>query len=153
MEDATSCYNTTVDKDLLQCTDQALRYLSIREHNRRELMLKLHEKGFDSDIIIHTLELLEADGSLSEQRYIEAYVRSSNKRHPEGKSMVMARLLAKGVNRSVCSDALNIIYSDEYVCALIARASEKKDRNGLLKAGFTSADIAKYMLSKQDDLE
>ena len=153
MEDATSCYNTAVDKDLNKCIDQALRYLSIREHNRRELMLKLHEKGFDSDIIIHTLELLEADGSLSEQRYIEAYVRSSNKRHPEGKSMVMARLLAKGVNRSVCSETLDIIYNDEYVCALIARASEKKDRNGLLKAGFTSADIAKYMLSKQDDLE
>ena len=142
-----------MDKDLFQCTDQALRYLSIREHNKRELMLKLHNKGFDGDIITRTLELLEADGSLSEQRYIEAYVRSSNKRHPEGKSMVMARLLAKGVNRYICSETLDIIYNDEYVCALIARASEKKDRNGLLKAGFTSADIAKYMLSKQDDLE
>ena len=142
-----------MDKDLNKCIDQALRYLSIREHNKRELMLKLHEKGFDSDIIIRTLDLLESDGSLSEQRYIEAYVRSSNKRHPEGKSMVMARLLAKGVNRSVCSETLDIIYNDDYVCALIARASEKKDRNGLLKAGFTSADIAKYMLSKRDDLE
>ena len=142
-----------MDKDLNKCIDQALRYLSIREHNKRELMLKLHEKGFDSDIIVRTLELLESDGSLSEQRYIEAYVRSSNKRHPEGKSMVMARLLSKGADRAVCSYTLDIIYTDEYVCALIARASEKKDRNGLLKAGFTSADIAKYMLSKQDDLE
>lgn len=153
MEDATSCYNTAVDKDLNECVDQALRYLSIREHNKRELMLKLHNKGFDGDIITRTLELLEADGSLSEQRYVEAYVRSSNKRHPEGKSMVMARLLSKGADRAICSYTLDIIYNDEYVCALIARASEKKDRNGLLKAGFTSADIAKYMLSKQDDLE
>ena len=142
-----------MDKDLLKCADQALRYLSLREHNRRELSLKLRNKGYEEDIIRRTLDCLEEDGSLSEQRYIEAYVRSSNKRHPEGKSMVMARLLAKGVNRSVCSETLDIIYNDDYVCALIARASEKKDRNGLLKAGFTSADIAKYMLSKSDDLE
>lgn len=142
-----------MDKDLLQCTDQALRYLSIREHNRRELSLKLSNKGYEEDIITRTLDYLEEDGSLSEQRYIEAYVRSSNKRHPEGKSMVMARLLSKGADRAVCARVLDIIYNDDYVCALIARASEKKDRNGLLKAGFTSADIAKYMLSKQDDLE
>ena len=142
-----------MDKDLLKCADQALRYLSIREHNRRELSLKLRNKGYEDDIIRRTLDSLEEDGSLSEQRYVEAYVRSSNNRHPEGKSVMMARLLSKGADRAVCSRVLDDIYNNEYVCALVTRASTKKDRIGLLKAGFTSADIAKYMLSKSDDLE
>jgi len=142
-----------VDKDLLKCADQALRYLSLREHNRRELSLKLRNKGYEEDIIRRTLDCLEEDGSLSEQRYVEAYVRSSNNRHPEGRSVMMARLLSKGADRDVCRSVLDNIYNDEYVCALVMRASAKKDRIGLLKAGFTSADIAKYMLSKSDDLE
>ena len=142
-----------MDKDLLQCADQALRFLSLREHNRRELALKLKNKGYEQDIINRTLDSLEEDGSLSEERYVEAYIRSSNRRHPEGKSMMMARLLSKGADREVCSRVLDNIYNNDYVCALIMRASEKKDRNGLLKAGFTSADIAKYMLSKTDDMD
>ena len=83
-----------MDKDLLQCADQALRYLSLREHNRRELSLKLENKGYGQDIINRTLDSLEEDGSLSEERYVEAYVRSSNRRHPEGRSVMMARLLS-----------------------------------------------------------
>jgi hypothetical protein len=66
---------------------------------------------------------------------------------------MMARLLSKGADRAVCSRVLDDIYNNEYVCALVTRASTKKDRIGLLKAGFSSADIAKYMLSKSDDLE
>ena len=142
-----------MDKDLLQCADQALRYLSLREHNRREPSLKLENKGYGQDIINRTLDSLEEDGSLSEERYVEAYVRSSNRRHPEGRSVMMARLLSKGADREVCARILKDIYNSEYVCALIGRASEKKDRNGLLKAGFSSADIAKYMLSKTDDMD
>ena len=142
-----------MDKDLLQCTDQALRYLSIREHNRRELTLKLRNKGYEEDIINRTLDNLEEDGSLSEQRYVEAYIRSSNNRHPEGRPVMMARLLSKGADRAVCARVLDDIYNEEYVCALITRASGKKDRIGLLKAGFTSADIAKYMLSKADNID
>lgn len=142
-----------MDKDLLQCADQALRFLSLREHNRRELALKLKNKGYGQGIINRTLDSLEEDGSLSEERYVEAYIRSSNRRHPEGRSIMMARLLSKGADRAVCSRVLDNIYNNDYVCVLIGRASEKKDRNGLLKAGFTSADIAKYMLSKTDDMD
>jgi len=142
-----------VDKDLLKCADQALRYLSIREHNRSELSLKLRNKGYEEDIINRTLDSLEEDGLLSEKRYVEAYIRSSNNRHPEGKSVMMARLLSKGADRNVCRSVLDDIYNDDYVCALVTRASAKKDRIGLLKAGFSSADIAKYMLSKSDDIE
>ena len=137
----------------MKCADQALRYLSIREHNRSELSLKLRNKGYEEDIINRTLDSLEEDGLLSEKRYVEAYIRSSNNRHPEGKSVMMARLLSKGADRNVCRSVLDDIYNDDYVCALVTRASAKKDRIGLLKAGFSSADIAKYMLSKSDDIE
>ena len=50
----------------IKCQSQALVYLSMREHNRKELVLKLKTKGYESDLIDSVLDSLEEDVSLSE---------------------------------------------------------------------------------------
>ena len=52
-EDGSSFFN--------RCLDQALRYLSLREHNRRELAVKLRKKDYDSKTIEAVLDSLEDD--------------------------------------------------------------------------------------------
>lgn len=142
-----------MDKEIAPCIDQALRYLSIREHNRKELALKLKNKGYEKSVIERTLDNLEEDGSLSEERYVEAFVRSSNRRHPEGRSVMAARLLAKGADREVCNQVLDRVYTHEYVLSLLEKAGLKKDRNALLKAGFRSADIGEFLLSNEGKMD
>ena len=115
-------------------------------------MTKLKAKGYDSETIDQTLNHLEENGSLSEERYVQSFIRSNNKRHPEGKAMVAQRLAAKGADRETARDILNQTYTREYTRDLVAKAresigrkgkanTEEDIRNSLLKLGFSYSDI------------
>lgn len=129
----------------------------MREHNRSELKTKLLGKGYDAALVDSVLDDLVDDGSLSERRYVESFVRSSNRRHPEGKSLVIARLAAKGADRLVCSQVLDEMYGDyDYVSSLVSQAysrivskaaskgkslSSYELRQALAKLGFSSVQV------------
>ena len=134
------------------CRDQTLVYLSMREHNRRELVLKLKTKNYPSDEIEKTLDALEDEGLLSEDRYVRSFVRSNNRRHPEGRFLVSQRLAAKGADKEVSRQVLGEIYSHEYVKDLVEQAralilkkgkarTEEEIRNELKKLGFSNNDV------------
>ena len=135
------------------CRDQALVYLSMRDHNRRELVLKLKTKNYSADEIEKTLDELEDEGLLSEARYVRSFVRSNNRRHPEGKFLVSQRLAAKGTDREVARQVLDEIYTREYTSSLVDQARAqilKKGKAGseeeilfeLKKLGFSNYDVA-----------
>ena len=143
-EDGSSFFN--------KCLDQALRYLSLREHNRREIAIKLRSKDYDQKTIEAVLDYLEEEGSLDEERYIRAFVRSSNKRHPEGKSLVLQRLASKGADRYTSERVVSDIYTPEYTSELASQArdmvlkkgkatEENQIRFELSRLGFRSTDI------------
>lgn len=139
------------------CEQQALRYLSMREHNRFELRQKLLNKGYDATLVESVLDSLASDGFLSEERYVRSFVRSNNKRHPEGKALVLARLCAKGADKAIAKEVLDQMYSPEYTLTLVSAAYEKvsgklscekaaglssfETRAKLFKLGFSQADI------------
>ena len=144
-EDGSSFFN--------RCLDQALRYLSLREHNRKELQTKLRTKDYDSQTIEAVLDSLSEDGSLSEERYVRSFVRSSNKRHPEGKSVMLMRLAQKGADRQVSERIVSEIYTPEYTVDLAAQARALLEKKGkasderqlrfeLSKLGFHSNEFA-----------
>ena len=135
------------------CRDQALVYLSMRDHNRRELVLKLKTNAYSSDEIEKTLDELEDEGLLSETRYVRSFVRSNNRRHPEGKFLVSQRLAAKGTDRETARQVLDEIYTREYTDELVSQAraqilkkgkaeSEEEILFELKKLGFSNYDIA-----------
>lgn len=148
---------TGAGSPFFMCMQQALRYLCLREHNRSELKTKLLGKGYDAALVDSVLDDLVDDGSLSERRYVESFVRSSNRRHPEGKSLVIARLAAKGADRLVCSEVLDEMYGDyDYVSSLVSQAysrivskaaskgkslSSYELRQALAKLGFSSVQV------------
>lgn len=136
----------------IKCQSQAMVYLSMREHNRKELILKLRTKGYEQELIDSVLDCLEEDGSLSEERYVRSFVRSSNKRHPEGKPVMARRLAAKGADRETASRVLSEVYTDDYIKALVSQAESDIRRKGkakteeeirfcLKKLGFSDKDI------------
>lgn len=144
-EDGSSFFN--------RCLDQALRYLGMREHNRKELQVKLSAKGHDADVIAKVLDELEDEGSLSEERYVRSFVFSRNRRHPEGRSVMLRRLMEKGADRNASQDVLSEIYTPEYTSQLAAQARDlilEKNAGAdpaqlrflLSKSGFRLSDIA-----------
>lgn len=126
------------------CIEQALRFLSLREHNKAELKTKLKAKGYEDSTINTTISFLIKDGSLDEERYIRVFVRSNNKRHPEGKSILYQRLLQKGADREKVREVLEDIYTEEYTRELTQEAKEK-----LIKRGkATDSQALKALLYK-----
>ncbi len=143
-EDGSSFFN--------RCQDQALRYLAMREHNRKELQVKLSAKGYDNATIANVLDSLEDEGSLSEERYVRSFVQSRNRRNPEGLSVMLQRLLQKGADRNVAQSVLSEIYTPEYTATLAREARDRiqektadddpaRLRFLLSKSGFRLSDI------------
>jgi len=137
----------------IKCQSQALVYLSMREHNRKELVLKLKTKGYEPDLIDSVLDSLEDDGSLSEERYVRSFIRSSNKRHPEGKLIMARRLAAKGADKETANRVLSEVYTEDYSRSLVKLAESDIRRKGkvkteedirfcLKKLGFSNKDIS-----------
>ena len=65
--------------------DRALRLLSQREHTEKEIRRKLSEKGCGREEIDSAVSRLIAEGSLSEERFAESFIRSRLRRNPEGR--------------------------------------------------------------------
>lgn len=63
-----------------QCRNCAMRLLARREHSRLELQQKLSAKGFNAPELEGLLSQLEAESSLSDARFTEAYIRSRRQR-------------------------------------------------------------------------
>lgn len=133
---------TPEQKTLHDCTQQGLKYLSMRDHNKTELSTKLKQKGYETSVINAALSSLEEEGSLDEARYVRSFVRSSNKKHPEGKTILLQRLLQKGTDRSVALEVLNEIYTPEYTAQMSSLALEHLQRKY-----FDPAQI-RFQLSK-----
>ena len=126
------------------CLDQALVYLGIREHNRRELELKLRTKGYGAAEIGSVLDSLEDDGSLSEERYVRSFVRSSTRRHPEGKALMLRRLAAKGADKETSEQVVSEIYTGEYTSQLMEQARALVVKKGRAK----TEDEIRFELAK-----
>ena len=60
---------------LAQARKSAIGYLSIREHASDELRQKLVKKGFVASVIDKVVIQLQADNLLSDERFVESYVR------------------------------------------------------------------------------
>lgn len=58
----------------------ALDLLARREHSRQEMLRKLQQRGASATICEATLDQLEEDGLLSDERFCEAYIHARTQR-------------------------------------------------------------------------
>lgn len=130
--------------------DKALYLLGMREHGRRELEFKLIGKGYDGDEVSQTLDRLEDEGYLSDERFCESYIRSRLRRTPEGRSVMVHRLMAKGITSAQASSAVATYYDEHedeidgifrsYAARLYEQKGEMKARATLMRKGIRLTD-------------
>lgn len=84
----------------------AMNLLARREHGHVELARKLSLRGADAEMIEVELQRLTDDGLLSEERYLESYIRS---RANEGRGPMRIReeLTQRGLARADVDQALS----------------------------------------------
>lgn len=133
------------------CLDKALLLLGMREHSAWELRRKLSQRGFTSEEIAPVVDGLRKDGSLSDERYARVMVASRQRRSPEGKLLLVRRLLANGVARDTARMVVDEAFA-EHEEAYLALAWEQTGRTTqdrqkrmmkMQRKGFTYAEIRK----------
>ena len=109
------------DEARAACRRQALDLLTRREHSRLEPERKLVSRTFDPELIVTTLDGLEAEGLLVEARFVEAFVRE-RARKGQGPVRIRAELLQRGIGEHQASAQLASPELDWSVLAREVRA-------------------------------
>jgi regulatory protein len=130
--------------------------LARREHSRFELTRKLREREFETDIIVTTLDKLEADNLLSDARFTEAYIKMRAGRG-FGPVRIEQELLERGVSDSIIHDILKnqnwqwskVIAHEQhkkYKCMPKDFTEKAKQSQFLYYRGFTPEQIKEVYL-------
>ena len=76
-------------------------------HSRRNLELKLRQRGFPQHAVDHALTRAQELGYLDDPRYAEDWIQRRLERHPEGRYAILAGLLKKGIDRTLAEECVN----------------------------------------------
>lgn len=86
--------------------------LSLRPHSRKELEVKLEDKGYSADAISRALDRLAELKVQSDADYAEVYTRSKWRQSRWAPSRVQQELLKKGVSKRDCQTALEGVFGE-----------------------------------------
>lgn len=121
----------------------ALSFLARSEHCRFQLSLKLRKKGYADSEISSALEYLEADGSLNDSRFAEAWLRNRLISQREGKKKLVAALRERGVKCDIAERAVNAFFE-----TVDERDSCQKAAQKLLRLGKTGEKLGVALMRK-----
>ncbi len=100
------------------------RYLSMREHSRKELIDKLSKKDFEMQLILQCIDEFSTKDLQSDYRYTESFARSKYNNH-KGPNFISASLKSKGIKISTIDNVLSAYNEEDWELTAIA-ALEKK---------------------------
>ncbi len=107
----------------IRARGQALALLARTEHSRFLLARKLLQRGYEPQVTDPVLDELEADGSLSDERFAESWVRSRLRSHPEGRSHLLAGLRTRGIDGTLADSAIDrVLREGEHTMLEAARS-------------------------------
>ncbi len=118
-----------------QVQEKALRLLARAPHSTFSLRMKLLKRGYDSPKIEQTLSWLTEKGFLDDSRFAEAWLRSRIDRRAEGRAVLLAGLLRKGVTRKVAEQVVN-----GFVTVRVEHENAVKILDKLRRQGVTDQD-------------
>jgi regulatory protein len=85
--------------------ERALRLLGLRDRSCREIEMRLHQAGFDSEVVDQTVDWLAGLGYMDDRRFAGLYA-AEKQRSGWGPRRVRAELAGKGVARSIVEEIL-----------------------------------------------
>lgn len=151
----------TDPSSLTQARCRAIEYLARREHASLELRQKLVRKGFEQSVIDCVLIQLQADNLLSDERFVECFVRSqTNKGY--GPLRIQQALKERGIGREMLTNVLDIGDSAWLKRARLVqekrfrdlpqnKREQAKQFRFLQNRGFTGSQIQAALSSDKDD--
>ncbi|MBN1242232.1 MAG: RecX family transcriptional regulator [Spirochaetales bacterium] len=138
---------------------KGLELLARAEHTRFLLSRKLAARDFSAAAVALALDLLEAEGALSAERYAEAWVRSRLARGGKGPAELLSGLLARGVSGELARSTLARLFGpSERALAIralysgkLARLEDAARRSKLRATGFGAAEIREALEEREGE--
>jgi len=146
--------------DFILAKKKSLEFLSVREHTVYQLKQKLLLKDFPPEIIENVLSELQEEGSLSNERFAEVWIRSRIKKHPEGYVLLLSGLIKAGIPSGEAGNLLNLNMENIDFEEVLISAAEKIMRNNSITKeklfrrlgarGFDISSIIKFIENHYD---
>ena len=95
----------------------ALYLLRNRARSKRDMLVKLRDKGYDDEAIKTTVEKLEKIGFLDDQKYATNYSRDKVVIYRRGRHRIALELMQKGIPKEIINQATGAIEPDEELAA------------------------------------
>ena len=135
----------------IEVYNKALDILSRREHSQKELSDKLLKKFSNQDLIEQSIQKLEDNCLVNDERFSEHYV-AARKRKGFGPKKISYELVSKGVEKSIASKAIyksgewkelaHQVFNKKFKEGVAVDFKLKtKQKNFLINRGFSFAEI------------
>lgn len=136
----------------------AMDLLAIREHGRIELKRKLLRRGAKAELVDSVLDQLVVDKLLSDQRYLESYIRN-RANSGFGPLRIQQELAERGINKNEIISAisasnynwdelLKTVWQKKFNKLPLDQIEKAKQGRFLLYRGF-SLGMVSYFLNKK----
>lgn len=133
------------------CRKKSIELLSYREHSSFELINKLKQRDFKQIEIDKVLAQLTEKNYINDRRFTEVFITSRLRKKPEGKSMIIKRLMQKGISYSISNEVYSEIVDEFMEMEITQKAFEKQNKkyanntdkliNSMLRLGFSYSQI------------
>lgn len=128
--------NIIKENSQLEAYYLAIKQITTRLRTKKELTTILEKKDYSKETINQTLRLLEKDGYLNEEKYIQAYLNDAFRFSSDGPYKMKRKLIELGTNEDNIENSLLNIPKEEWLKKLqklFSKKAESKHHESMFK--------------------
>lgn len=141
------------------CYEYAMDVLSKYPKTEKELRIKMYQHGYDSQMVMKTLEKLKVENFLNDKMFAESYLNSEVMRKGKPLFLVQQKLTMKGIDPKIIAELSNQFAEDiqEGIENRIQKEINQYKKKGvdgfeiiqkLMRKGYRLADIKKVVKAR-----
>ena len=144
------------------CYEYAMDVLSKYPETEKELRIKMYQHGYDSQMVMKTLEKLKVENFLNDKMFAESYLNSEVMRKGKPLFLVQQKLTMKGIDPKIIAELSNQFSEDiqEGIENRIQKEINQYKKKGvdgfeiiqkLMRKGYRLADIKKVVKARAEE--
>tara|TARA_B100000470_G_C19774670_1_gene384735 strand:+ start:715 stop:1170 length:456 start_codon:yes stop_codon:yes gene_type:complete len=103
-----------------------LNLLARRELSEMQLRERFRKRKFETQAIEDALDRLRQEGALDDRRTAFAYARTAIRLTARGRRRILQEIVARGINKDIAHEAVEITFADVDEAKVLARALAKR---------------------------
>lgn len=127
------------------CYEYAIDVLSRYPKTEKELRIKMYQQGYDSEMVIKTLEKLKTENFLNDEMFAESYINSEAIRKGKPLLLVTQKLALKGIDKKILTE-LSQKFAEDIQDGVESRI--QKEINQYKKKGVDGFEIIQKLMRK-----